>query len=68
MVTGETGTFVADTLTADLTFYANGTVATEWDPCAKFRGVTEGDVIRLRHRQARAAAHGARAFRDAVLG
>ena len=27
IVTGERGTFVADTLTADLTFYANGEVA-----------------------------------------
>ena len=27
VVTGERGAFVADTLTADLTFYANGTVA-----------------------------------------
>ena len=26
IVTGEKGAFVADTLTADLTFYANGTV------------------------------------------
>ena len=30
IVTGEKGTFVADTLTADLTFYANGTVPTQW--------------------------------------
>ncbi|NHC43844.1 Gfo/Idh/MocA family protein [Motilibacter aurantiacus] len=46
-VTGENGTFVADTLTADLTFYSNGSVPTTWDAIAKFRGVSEGDVVRF---------------------
>lgn len=45
-VTGERGSFVADTVTADLTFYANGSVPTEWDHVSAFRGVSEGDVIR----------------------
>src|SRR5918999_620733 len=31
VVTGELGCFVADTLTADLTFYANGAWDTEWE-------------------------------------
>lgn len=47
VVTGELGCFVADTLTADLTYYANGSVASEWDAISKFRGVAEGDVIRF---------------------
>ena len=47
MVTGEKGMFIADTLTADLTFYANGTVATTWDDIANFRGVAEGDMTRF---------------------
>jgi len=46
IVTGELGCFVADTLTADLTFCANGSIATEWSAVAAFRGVTEGDVVR----------------------
>jgi len=46
IITGEKGAFVADTLTADLTFYANGKVQTTWDDIANFRGVSEGDVIR----------------------
>ena len=37
IITGEKGTFVADTLTADLTFFENGTIATEWDSVAAFR-------------------------------
>ena len=45
-VTGELGCFVADTLTADLTFYQNGTEQAQWDRVASFRGVTEGHMIR----------------------
>jgi UDP-N-acetylglucosamine 3-dehydrogenase len=45
-VTGELGCFVADTLTADLTFYRNGTEVSQWDRMAAFRGVTEGDITR----------------------
>ncbi len=46
VITGTKGAFVADTLTADLSFYANGQVEQPWDGIANFRGVTEGDVIR----------------------
>lgn len=68
VVTGERGAFVADTSTADLTFYSNGTLQTEWDSVAAFRGVSEGDVIRyaLAKREPLRVEH--EAFRDAVLG
>lgn len=46
VVTGELGALVADTLTADLTFYANGTTPEAWEGVSSFRGVTEGDVTR----------------------
>lgn len=46
IVTGEFGAFVADTLTADLTFYENGKTSEAWEGVSSFRGVTEGDVIR----------------------
>lgn len=46
MVTGEFGALVADTLTADLTFYENGKTTEAWEGVSSFRGVTEGDVIR----------------------
>ncbi len=68
VVTGERGAFVADTLTADLTFYANGTVATEWDSIAKFRGVSEGDVIRYAIAKPEPLRTEHESFRDAVLG
>ncbi|MDO9409484.1 Gfo/Idh/MocA family protein [Patulibacter sp.] len=45
-VLGEKGMLVADTLTADLTFYANGEVSSEWDSMRSLRGVSEGDVTR----------------------
>ncbi len=46
VITGERGAFVADTLTADLTFHANGVVQNTWAGVAHFRGVSEGDMVR----------------------
>jgi UDP-N-acetylglucosamine 3-dehydrogenase len=43
---GERGMLVADTLTADLSFYANGDVTSEWDATQSLRGVSEGDMTR----------------------
>jgi len=68
ILTGEKGAFVVDTLTADLTFYANGNFISPWDGIAQFRGVTEGDVIRYaisKHEPLRMEHEN---FRDAVLG
>ncbi|HEY5144556.1 MAG TPA: Gfo/Idh/MocA family oxidoreductase [Solirubrobacteraceae bacterium] len=45
-ILGERGMLVADTLTADLTFYANGAVASEWSSSQALRGVSEGDMTR----------------------
>lgn len=68
VVTGERGAFVADTLTADLTFYANGTVKTTWESLAGFRGVSEGDVVRFAIPKPEPLRTEHEAFRDAVLG
>ena len=68
IVAGERGTLVADTSTADVTFHENGTVQTEWDSMANFRGVTEGDVIRYAIGKREPLRAEAEAFRDAVLG
>ncbi|MDE0572237.1 Gfo/Idh/MocA family oxidoreductase [Demequina sp. B12] len=68
VVTGERGAFVADTLTADLYFYANGTVQTEWDALAGFRGVSEGDMVRFSFAKPEPLKTEHEAFRDAVLG
>jgi UDP-N-acetylglucosamine 3-dehydrogenase len=45
-VLGERGMLVADTLTADLTFYRNGKVASDWENTQSLRGVSEGDSTR----------------------
>ena len=68
IITGEKGAFVADTLTADLTFYANGEVQTTWDDIANFRGVSEGDVIRFAISKPEPLRVEHEQFRDAVLG
>jgi len=68
VITGATGAFVVDTLTADLTFYANGLVMTHWDTVSRFRGVSEGDVTRYAFAKPEPLRSEHEAFRDAVLG
>ena len=68
IVTGERGAFVADTLTADLTFYSNGSVPTEWVTIADFRGVSEGDMIRYAFKKPEPLRTEHEVFRDSVLG
>ncbi len=66
-ITGEEGAFVADTITADLTFFRNGVVPT--DPgLARFRGVREGDVTRFAFPKPEPLRVEHENFRDAVLG
>ena len=68
IVTGERGTLVADTLTADLTLYTNASVATEWDSVSAFRGVSEGEVVRYAFAKKEPLLVEHESFRDAVLG
>ncbi len=68
IITGTKGAYVADTLTADLTFYANGEVQTTWDDIANFRGVSEGDVVRYAIAKPEPLRVEHEQFRDAVLG
>lgn len=68
VVLGERGSFIADTISADLTFVENGTFETDWDSMAAFRGVSEGSSTRfaLNKREPLKVEH--EAFRDAILG
>jgi predicted dehydrogenase len=68
VITGEKGCFVADTLHADLTFYANSAIDTEWEALRAFRGVAEGDMVRyaIPKREPLLVEH--ERFRDAVEG
>lgn len=68
VVTGERGTFIADTATGDLTFYANGTESLEWESVSSFRGVSEGDVTRFAFPKREPLKAELEAFRDAIHG
>ena len=66
-VIGDKGSLVADTLTADLTFYENGTVRGQWESVQAFRGVAEGDVTRFALSKIEPLLTEHLAFRDAVV-
>jgi UDP-N-acetylglucosamine 3-dehydrogenase len=68
IITGERGTFVADTLRADLTFYENGKIEILQTELAHFRGVTQGDVHILAFEKPEPLIVEHQNFRDAVLG
>jgi predicted dehydrogenase len=68
VITGEHGAFLADTLTADLTYYANGVTDTAWADLAQFRGVSEGDVVRYALNKREPLLNQHEAFRDALNG
>lgn len=68
VITGERGAFVADTLTGDLTFYANGVGGSGWEGLTQFGGVSEGDVIRYAIPKPEPLRVEHEHFRDAVLG
>jgi len=68
VITGSKGSFVADTLSADLTFHANGQIEQAWDAISKFRGVSEGDVVRFAIAKPEPLRVEHEQFRDAVLG
>lgn len=66
IITGENGVLVADTLSADLSYFENGRIQVSWDP-GEFRGVSEGDMTRfaLDRKEPLRVEH--EAFRDSVL-
>jgi predicted dehydrogenase len=68
IITGEKGTFVTDTLRADLTFYKNGKIEISQSELAHFRGVTQGDVHILAFEKPEPLIVEHQNFRDAVLG
>lgn len=68
VITGERGALVADTITADLTFFENGVVPLGWPVLESFRGVTEGNMTRYAFPKPEPLAVEHERFRDAVLG
>ena len=68
VITGEKGALAADTLTADLTFFENGLVPTQWSEVARFRGVTEGNMTRFAFPKPEPLRVEHENFRDTLLG
>jgi predicted dehydrogenase len=68
VVTGERGALIADTLTADLTYYANSSIESQWHDLASLRGVSEGDVIRYAISKPEPLRLEHEGFRNALLG
>jgi predicted dehydrogenase len=67
-ITGERGTFVADTLSVDLAFYGHGSIATTRTASAQYRGAAEGVALRYALATAEPLRVEHTNFRDAVLG
>jgi UDP-N-acetylglucosamine 3-dehydrogenase len=67
-ILGERGMLVADTLTADLTFFANGDTTSEWAASQSLRGVSEGDMTRYALARREPLLVELEAFRDLLLG
>jgi len=65
-VIGDKGALVADTLAADLTYFENGTVRSDWDSVQSFRGVAEGDITRFALNKVEPLLAEHLAFRNAV--
>ncbi len=67
-VTGEYGTFVANTVLGDLTLYRNAVEPVAWDQFANFRGVSEGDAVRFAYPKKEPLVAELEGFLDAVRG
>jgi len=67
IVTGDKGTFVANTLTGDLTLHENGAEIVQWESFATFRGVTEGNMTQFAFSKKEPLLAEHEAFRNAIL-
>lgn len=68
VVTGERGMLMANTVTSELTYFANGTGEFPWEANIAFGGVLEGDVTRYSFEKTEPLRTEHERFRDAVLG
>lgn len=67
-VLGDRGMLVAETVTADLTFYENGRITSDWTSTQALRGVSEGDATRYALARSEPLRTELEAFRDLVAG
>jgi predicted dehydrogenase len=66
-ITGEQGMFLVDYLQQDLYFYENSAAPSQWDTMALFKGVEEGNVLKIRVSKTEPLEAELRAFVDAVV-
>jgi UDP-N-acetylglucosamine 3-dehydrogenase len=67
-VTGERGMFLVDYIAQDLFFYENPLAPSQWDAMALFRGVEEGNVLKIRVRKVEPLEAELKAFIDSACG
>ena len=67
IATGEKGSFIADTLLADLILHRNAEAPTPWEGISQFRGVAEGDMIRFAIAKPEPLRSEFEGFRDMIL-
>jgi UDP-N-acetylglucosamine 3-dehydrogenase len=65
-VTGERGMFLVDYIAQDLFFYENRLAPSQWDAMALFRGVEEGNMLKIRVSKVEPLEAELRAFVDSV--
>jgi UDP-N-acetylglucosamine 3-dehydrogenase len=65
-VTGERGMFLVDYIAQDLFFYENRIAPSQWDAMALFRGVEEGNMLKIRVSKVEPLEVELRAFVEAV--
>jgi len=65
-LTGARGMFLVDYLAQDLFFYENRIAPSQWDAMALFRGVEEGNMLKIRLNKVEPLEAELRAFVDAV--
>ena len=65
-VTGERGMFLVDYITQDLFFYENRIAPSDWDAMALFRGVEEGNMLKIHVSKVEPLEAELRAFVEAV--
>lgn len=65
-ITGERGMCIADYLGQDLLFYENSGAPLKWDTMALFRGIEEGNVLKIRVAKTEPLRGELRAFVDAA--
>jgi predicted dehydrogenase len=67
-VTGERGMFLVDYISQDLFFYENRIAPSQWDAMALFRGVEEGNMLKLRVSKVEPLEAELRSFVEAIMG